>query len=285
MLTEYDEIDDNLEVEEEIPEMSEKQYLKELKKLKKKEKLQEDYINKERMWNALKSYYEQSENTPNMLIPLELARMVDDIVNHMAHRPNFNGYVKNSNWLVDMTGDAKVKAFKAVADKAFSLFTIVDILTQVEHDGQKLVYYIYRKAKKKQLSSTKSLLFESLEECKNYVDQSEFNKTGQLLVVRNSKSKDDYFTVGIRELAEEDIVDEKSNTLTFKANPFGFYSMIVWHSFINRIKKNQQIQDTVKDYQHEIYENMYASETWRNVRRQKVFYDDDGEGFVEEAAE
>jgi hypothetical protein len=285
MTTEYDDIEDTLEIEEEIPEMSDKQYLKELKKLKKKEKLQEDYINKERMWNALKSYYEQSEKTPHMMIPLELSMMVDDIVNHMAHRPNFNGYVKNSNWLVDMTGDAKVKAFKAVADKAFSLYTTVDILTQIEHEGQKIVYYIYRKAKKKQLSSDKSVLFETLEACKIFVKEQGFKRNGPLLVVRNPRSRADYFTIGIRELVEEDVINQESNTLIFKANPFGFYSQIVWHSFINRIKKNQQIQDTVKDYQHEIYENMYASETWRNVRRQKVFYDDDGEGFVEEAAE
>jgi hypothetical protein len=41
----------------------------------------------------------------------------------------------------------------------------------------------------------------------------------------------------------------------------------------------------MKEYQEEVYESMYSSETWRNVRRQKVFYDDDGEGVIEEVSE
>lgn len=288
MINKYDEeLEETPDIEEEIPDFNDLISPKELKKQKKKERDQEDYLNKEKMWGALRDFYTQVEKTPNMMIPLELAHMVDDIITNITHKPNFNGYVKNSNWLVDMIGDAKVKCFKAVADKSFSLYTTAPILVETDVEDtngvQKWVYYIHKKAKKKQLVSDKSVLFEDPETCRNAVLSGNLKKTN--LIVMKHPELGSYFTVNIRVLEPEDVIDREQNTLTFKSNPFGFFTTTVHHCFINRIKKNKQIQDTMKEYQEEIYESMYASETWRNVRRQKVFYDDDGEGIIEEVVE
>ena len=190
----------------------------------------QDYVNKEKMWNALKEYYEASEKDPDMMIPLELATMVNDIGEHMRYRPNFSAY----SWMDDMVGDAKVKIFKAVKEKAFKLFKTALIVDITEKADETTIFFWTKKARKDVIAE--------------------------------------------KTLDADDVIFEKDGQkyITFKSNPFGFYSAIVWNCYINRIKKEKQFQETMANYQTEVYENMYASDVWKNVRRQKIFYDDDG---------
>lgn len=111
-------------------------------------------------------------------------------------------------------------------------------------------------------------------------------KKGEIFVYfMSKKAKKDF--IDNKKLELEDVVEniDGKKYITFKSNPFGFYSRIVWHCFINRIKKEKQINDTKIAYQEEIYERMYASESWKNVRRQKISYDDGEDGDIIEFTE
>lgn len=283
-LNEYEEVDEFI-VEEEIPELIELSP----KKRKKREKDNQDYIDKNLMWNALKNYYDKCVDSVTCAIPTDLALMIDEIITQMAHRPNFSGYMKQENWLDDMKGDARVKAFKAVVDKSFSLFTVAPILLQIKSEASHLVYYLYKKAKKSQLASDKAVLFDDVEKCKDAILSGNLKK-GNVILLKSGDSdvmyKDgdpkNYTVVGIRTVESEDIFDSTENTIKFKANPFGFYSATIWNCFINRIKKEKQTKKAQYEFQEQVYEAMYAEESWKNVRRQKVIYDDEEDSFMEE---
>lgn len=332
---EDDELDEIINVEEEIPDFSELELdakeRRRLKKLEKKERILEEYVNKEKMWVALKDYYEKSDMNPEIGIPLELARMIDDIVTNMSHRPNFSNYVQHSNWMVDMIGDAKVKVFKAVADRAFKhykcneVYDDIDELSKIIIDKDdiirnvgKSIFFWTTKKKKPDISSrhiedsdeveiitpVRAIIVDTKK--KNLIT---LNVNGvDLVYVVNSDTRimHDDNNLKLKELHDGTVVHLYQKVLnnahvalalilsgntnprkyiTYKSNPFGFYSQIVWHCFINRIKKEKQDHATLQAYQEDVYENMHSSEAWRNVRRQRIVYDDDGENIVEEVAE
>ena len=230
-----DEITEELLAEEDGPDI--KEIISDIvpKKKRKNAKAPEEYINKDLMWAAFKDYYDAVEKDGDIMIPLNLALMIDDIVTHMQQRPNFSNY----SWLEEMAGDAKVKMFKAVNDRSFKLYKTAEIVDTIDKKGDIVVYFMSKKAKK------------------DFIDN--------------------------KKLEPEDVISEKNGKkyITFKSNPFGFYSRIVWHCFINRIKKEKQVNETKIAYQEEIYERMYASEAWKNVRRQKVSSDDGDDDTLE----
>jgi len=146
------------------------------------------------------------------------------------------GNFNQYSWLEEMVGDAKIKMFKAVKEQLFSLNTRGKVLLK-------------------------------------HVDESDGRTTVKFEKMRNKK-----LVSVIKILGEEDSLefDEDGNELVvFKNNPFGFYSRICWNCFINRIKDENKRTDTHKRFQEEMYEKVYASESWKNVRRQKIMYDDD----------
>jgi hypothetical protein len=68
----------------------------------------------------------------------------------------------------------------------------------------------------------------------------------------------------------------------FKANPFGYFSRITTHSYLNRIKKEKTVEDTKRAFQEETWEKLYSNENFRNVRRPKIIESDENDGMVEE---
>ncbi len=200
----------------------------------KAEQEKELYLNKTEMWEALRDYYIASDKDPDMMIPIKLATMINDIIDGMASRPNFNGY----SWIDDMVGDAKEKCFKAVRNKTFKLTKTAEIVEMVK--------------KKDDMGNEQTTVF-----------------------YKNVRKKKD--VIDSRIIEPQDILFDKEGKqyITFNQNPFGFYSTTVFNCCINRIKKEKTINQTKHEYQSEIYEQMYASEAWRNVRRQKILYGDD----------
>lgn len=67
----------------------------------------------------------------------------------------------------------------------------------------------------------------------------------------------------------------------FKANPFGYFSRITTHSYLNRIKKENTLEDTRRAFMELTWENFYSDENFRNVRRPKYIETDDNEDIVE----
>ena len=67
----------------------------------------------------------------------------------------------------------------------------------------------------------------------------------------------------------------------FKANPFGYFSRITTHSYLNRIKKEKTLEDTKRAFQTETWEKLYSNENFRNVRRPKYMDSDENEEFFD----
>lgn len=70
--------------------------------------------------------------------------------------------------------------------------------------------------------------------------------------------------------------------IKFKANPFGYFSRITSHSYLNRIKKEKLLEETKRNFQTETWEKLYADENFRNVRRPKYIENDENECIFEE---
>jgi hypothetical protein len=70
--------------------------------------------------------------------------------------------------------------------------------------------------------------------------------------------------------------------ITYKSDPFNYYTGICANSFINRIKKENQAKDTLDAYQVMTWDRVLATEQYQNVRRPKVMESDENESFYEE---
>lgn len=70
--------------------------------------------------------------------------------------------------------------------------------------------------------------------------------------------------------------------IKFKANPFGYFSRITSHSYLNRIKKEKLLEETKRNFQAETWDRLYSDENFRNVRRPKYIENDDNDGIFEE---
>lgn len=70
--------------------------------------------------------------------------------------------------------------------------------------------------------------------------------------------------------------------IKFKANPFGYFSRITSHSYLNRIKKEKLLEETKRNFQTETWEKLFADENFRNVRRPKYIETDENEVIFEE---
>jgi hypothetical protein len=76
--------------------------------------------------------------------------------------------------------------------------------------------------------------------------------------------------------------EDNKDYIKFKANPFGYFSRITSHSYLNRIKKEKLLEETKRNFQTETWEKLYADENFRNVRRPKYVENDENDVIVEE---
>jgi len=65
--------------------------------------------------------------------------------------------------------------------------------------------------------------------------------------------------------------------ITYKSDAFNYFTGISANSFINRIKKENLAKETIDAYQAEVWEATLSTENYANVRRPKVFSDEDHE--------
>lgn len=70
--------------------------------------------------------------------------------------------------------------------------------------------------------------------------------------------------------------------ITYKSDPFNYYTGICSNAFINRIKKENQAAETLDTYQSMTWEKVLTTEQYQNVRRPKVMDSDENESFYEE---
>ena len=80
-----------------------------------------------------------------------------------------------------------------------------------------------------------------------------------------------------QEDSDEFFSQNEKNYIKFKANPFGYFSRITTHSYLNRIKKEKTLEETKRSFQTETWEKLYSNENFRNVRRPKYIDSDENE--------
>ena len=243
----WDETEDDEVVFEEVEELE--MVLDDIPKKRTRRKKNEsspndDYVNKDEMWQELFDYYKslgsvydwdlQKVNDKNVFpkISNRLTTIINDIATKMGYRANFCRY----SWLDEMIGDAVLKMIKAVRDCSFKCYTIAEIIA-VDNFNNTVTYY---------------------------------DKKGQ---VQNKPFEDtDTYFEG----------EDHKDYIKFKANPFGYFSRITSHSYLNRIKKEKDAEKTKRAFQEETWERLYSNENFRNVRRQKIIDSDENEVIFDE---
>jgi hypothetical protein len=85
-----------------------------------------------------------------------------------------------------------------------------------------------------------------------------------------------------QEESDEFFTENNKNFIKFKANPFGYFSRITSHSFLNRMKKENSLEETKRAFQTKTWDELYANENFRNVRRPKYIDSDENDGMFEE---
>ena len=64
-------------------------------------------------------------------------------------------------------------------------------------------------------------------------------------------------------------------------NPFSYFTKIAINTFIGRIKKEKQNQNTLKAYREEQFANLANDEAWYQTRRQRIAESDSNEFYYE----
>lgn len=83
------------------------------------------------------------------------------------------------------------------------------------------------------------------------------------------------------EPSDEFFEEKGKKYIKFKANPFGYFSRITSHSFLNRMKKESMIEETKRAFQTKTWDDLYANENFRNVRRPKFIDSDENDAIFE----
>jgi hypothetical protein len=86
----------------------------------------------------------------------------------------------------------------------------------------------------------------------------------------------------VRESTDEFFEENNKKYIKFKANPFGYFSRITSHSFLNRMRKESLIEETKKAFQAKTWDELYANENFRNVRRPKYIDSDENDAMFDE---
>lgn len=244
---ELDDIEDLL-VEEDADEV----FLEIKPKRKKREKKPaQEYVNKNEMWEEIRQYYELlGEGYDNELQivkdkkdhNVDITNRLSTMIDDIATKLGYRPNFISYSYLSEMRGDAKVKMIKCIRDGIFKCWSRdVEIVEKVDTDKGVKMYFHCEKHWKK-----------------------------------HEKLKD-------RIMETDDIVYEKDGKefVTFKNNAFGYFSGIATNSFLNRIKKEKQIEETKRTYQEMYWENIMATEQFKFVRKPKIIDHDENEGFYE----
>jgi len=80
-----------------------------------------------------------------------------------------------------------------------------------------------------------------------------------------------------KEEGDEILEIQGKEYIKFKANPFGYFSRITSHSYLNRIKKEKTLEETKRAFQSETWEKLYSDENFINVRRPKYVDPDEND--------
>jgi hypothetical protein len=217
-------------------------------KLKKDKKTVKDYyVDPDEMWNELNNFYNSSESssTPDQLeMSPKLGKMIDDIATKLGYMMKFINY----SFKDEMKGDARLKMVKAVYDKNFTLWKTSPCSEVMTEGGREYVM---------------CYLTESKARSAGWDDKKMYLKPWDEI-----KSIDEYHDNERKILT----VDGKAivNSVTYKNNPFSYYTKIAYHAFVNRIKKEKKVADTLHAYQEKVYDELYeVGNGWDNIKRQR----------------
>ena len=86
----------------------------------------------------------------------------------------------------------------------------------------------------------------------------------------------------VRDSSDFFFIEDGVEYIKFKANPFGYFSRITSHSFLNRMKKENIIEETKRAFQAKTWDELYANENFRNVRRTKFIDSDENDAMFDE---
>jgi hypothetical protein len=233
------EIEDVDELEEVLAEF------KPARKKKKEPKETIEYVNKDEMWQVLKEYYTTlgdnydwtTQKIKDKSIMPDVPLKLYRIIDDISEKMGYLGNFINYSYLDEMRGDGKIKMIKAIRDASFKLYSTTKVVN-IEYIGTARKMYFWGKS--------------------------------YIRGTKNKKLKD-------RIIEPDDVVfTEGTDTfVTYKANPFGYFSMINNHSYINRIKKEKQIESTHKRFQEETWESLHSNPLYINVRRPKFIEEDE----------
>ena len=59
-------------------------------------------------------------------------------------------------------------------------------------------------------------------------------------------------------------LEHKKFDLENRDNPFGYFTTIAFHAFINRIKKEKRQRQAINDYQEQVYQELMTSEAQKS---------------------
>jgi|TARA_R110000787_G_scaffold336_8_gene1228 hypothetical protein len=255
-------------------------------KLKTSKKTAKDYyVDPDAMWTELDNFYTlhaESDDPKEEVMSPELGRMIDDIATKLGFMSKFINY----SYKEEMQGDARLKMVKAVYDVNFTLWrTLPCTELRVEGGRDYVILHVVRinkeeKSKYYMWDDKKTYLkpWDSYETYPNRVlvdDLTWVKPFCSMEVPCTGKCK---CNVPIPQLYDVVTLEDNPvmNTLTFRNNPFSYFTKIAYHAFVNRIKKEKKVGEVLHAYQEKIYEDIYASGNgWENVKRQKIEDEED----------
>jgi len=203
----------------------------------------DEYVNKNEMWNELYNYYKSLGD--------------------------------NYDWANQKLLNKNV--FPPISDKLTSI--VFDIATKMGHRanfcGYSWLDEMKGDAMHKMIKSIRDCLFA----CYSTVPY--FDKDDDKNTICYYDKKDRLQT---RSIEEDDVffVKDGKNYVTFKANPFGYFSRITTNSYLNRIKKENELDEAKRAFQEDTWERLYSNENFRNVRRQRFIESDENDAIFDE---
>jgi len=212
----------------------------------KKEKLTKElkkelYVDPSEFWNEIDIFYGQK----SAQFPLKLGFMIDKIANKFSYSGNYINYTFRD----EMVADAKEKMLSVLLEKKFKLYTytILDKKNYIQNGDDFLIREYSRGIK----ADRGKIIFDNATEC--------------------------------RQLTKDEKVVEVDGQLNLRTKnmAFGYFTQICKHCFWSRIKKEEQIRDTIENLREKTWNDMYNSghEGWDLIRKPKFGLDDGEEGF------
>lgn len=202
-----------------------------------KELKKELYVDPSEFWNEIDIYYAQKDGK----FPLKLGFMIDKIANKFSFAGNYINYTFRD----EMVADAKEKMISVLLEKKFKLYTYT-ILDKKNYHSTNADEYLIREYSRGIKADRGKIIFD--------------NSTEFRTLTKDEKIVE---------------VDGQLNLRT-KNMAFGYFTQICKHCFWSRIKKEEQIRDTIENLREKVWNDMFNSghEGWDLVRKPKFGLDD-----------